>query len=423
MKPLFHDRDGLIRHSFLLLAANYVPSMANMLFQMLVGRMLADKAEYGALATMLGIAVIASIPLEALRVAVAHFSAIMVQEGRREEIWGAVRRISLRFLVPAALFAACSLAFAGRFAAFFNLSSSLPVVLIGFVVAGSLFIPIMAGALQGIQAFVWMSIGIHSFAVIRLLAGAVIMCFLSATAVGGLAGHLLGIVFAIAIGFGGLRWVLGPSNRCAARVPGFRLYLIRSLFMLVFFAFLMNADILIIKHYFAGEMAGGYARVATIARIIVFMPMPVAVALFPKVVSEGGSDSGNSSLLFKAMSLTALIIAAVGAGCCVVPQIPLGILFKDWAPAPETVLMLRQVTCAMSPLGLVYLLVNYELAQKRFATAWVLGPCAAMYLLGGFLWHAQPGHVIAVLAGVSVSCLAGMAGVMALMRRSRACWR
>ena len=422
MKSLCNDRDGLIRHSVLLLATNYVPSVANMLFQMLVGRMLADKAEYGVLATMLGIAVIASIPMEALRVAVAHFSAIMIQEGRRDEILGAVRRLALRFLGLAAIWVAFALAFRGWAAAFFNLSSSLPVVLIVFVVAGTLFIPIMAGALQGIQSFVWLSVGIHSLAVTRLATAAVILIFLSATASGGLAGHLFGILCSVAIGFGGLRHVLGPSKRKAGRIPGFRLYLIRSLFMLVFFAFLMNADILMIKHYFAEETAGGYARVATIARIIIFMPMPIAMAMFPKVVSTGGADFGSRHILIKAMAMTLLIIAGVGAGCCLLPQIPMGILFGVWAPSGETVLLLRQVTLAMSPLGLVYLLVNYELAQKRFATMWVLGPCAAMYMAGVFFHHGEPRHVLAVLAVVSVASLAGMSGIM-VWRRKRACLR
>ena len=249
MKSLCNDRDGLIRHSVLLLATNYVPSVANMLFQMLVGRMLADKAEYGVLATMLGIAVIASIPMEALRVAVAHFSAIMIQEGRRDEILGAVRRLALRFLGLAAIWVAFALAFRGWAAAFFNLSSSLPVVLIVFVVAGTLFIPIMAGALQGIQSFVWLSVGIHSLAVTRLAAAAVILIFLSATASGGLAGHLLGCL-RNRHRFGGLRG-FGPSNGVP---PGSGLspVLDSFLFMLVF-RFLMNADILIIKHYFAGR--------------------------------------------------------------------------------------------------------------------------------------------------------------------------
>lgn len=421
MKKICHDRDGLIRHSILLLAASYVPAFANLLFQMLLGRRLVDKAEYGALASMLGIAVIASIPLEALRVAVAHFSARMIQEGRREEIWGAVRRIALRFLVLAAVCVACAFAFGDWAAEFFRLSSRTPIILIGFVVAGTLFTPIMAGALQGIQAFIWMSIGLHSFAVIRLVAGAIILIFISATAVGGLVGQLLGIVFAIAIGFIGLRRVLGPSNAKAIRVQGFRLYLIRALFMLIFFALLMNADILFIKHYFQEEQAGGYARVATIARIIVFMPMPVAFALFPKVVSDGVADAGNRFLLFKAMAMSVLIIGVVGLGCCIMPRIPLGILFKDWTPAAETVRMLRQVTGAMSPLGLVYLLVNYELAQKRFVTAWVLAPCAIMYMIGVVLWHSEPQQVLAVLACVSISCLAGMIAVMSLKRRPTAC--
>ena len=125
-------------------------------------------------------------------------------------------------------------------------------------------------------------------------------------------------------------------------------------------------------------MAGGCARVATIANNS-FHAHAGCPGLVPKVVSRAPIRETAASV--QGHGVDGMIVAAVGAGCCVAPQIPLGILFQD-GPRPETALMLRQVTCAMSP-GLVYLLVNYELAQA-FCHGMVLGParpctCSAVF--------------------------------------------
>ena len=85
------------------------------------------------------------------------------------------------------------------------------------------------------------------------------------------------------LGFGLLRGV-GPAGRGLHGTAG---YLGRSFAMLMAFSLLMMMDVLLVKHYVPGE-AESFARAATVARAIIFLPMPIALAMFPKVVSRGG---------------------------------------------------------------------------------------------------------------------------------------
>jgi hypothetical protein len=59
----------------------------------------------------------------------------------------------------------------------------------------------------------------------------------------------------------------------------------------------------------------------------------------------------------------------------------------------------------MAPLGITFLLLNYELAQRRFGPAWPLVGCAILYAAGVHRWHGHVLHVAWVLGGVSLLSL------------------
>ena len=66
--------EGLLRHSFLLMAATQVANVSNLLFQMVMGRALTE-VQYGVLSSMLGVVLVVATPMEAVRTAFAHFAA------------------------------------------------------------------------------------------------------------------------------------------------------------------------------------------------------------------------------------------------------------------------------------------------------------------------------------------------------------
>ena len=81
------------------------------------------------------------------------------------------------------------------------------------------------------------------------------------------------------------------------------------------------------------------------------------------------------------------------------------VLFGMGAPDAEQVFLVRAVVLAMSPLGLAYILMNFELAQHRFAMVPGALLIAVAYIAGVALFHDTPRQVIAVLACVSTAFL------------------
>ncbi len=146
--------------------------------------------------------------------------------------------------------------------------------------------------------------------------------------------------------------------------------------------------------------------------------MPIAGALFPKIVSNGAMSDQHGKLLGKALCYTALIIVPGILFCTVFPQVPLGILYHDWEPTAAMARLVRVTIWAMTPLSMAFIIMNFELAQNRFRIAVPLILCVAGYLAGVSIWHASVLQVVTVLAIVSV--LALLALVKSLPRQNAA---
>ena len=228
--------------------------------------------------------------------------------------------------------------------------------------------------------------------------------------------HWAGVFAAVSAAVAAAAW----GGRAGARPQETYRYLGASLVCLAGYAMLMNLDTLLAKHYFGAEAAGVFAKAATIARTAVFLPVPIATALFPKVTSTGELTDASWGLLGRALAFAGLLIAATAGVCLAFPQLPWTILYRAW-PAADAALaaqLTRAMVLAMSPLALAYLLLNFEMAQRRFAWCYGLVPCGAAYVVGVARFHAHPAQIAVVVGALNCVAVALLlASVFAQRRR------
>jgi hypothetical protein len=84
---------------------------------------------------------------------------------------------------------------------------------------------------------------------------------------------------------------------------------------------------------------------------------------------------------------------------------PIWWVFTGEAPDATTLTLARWLIWAMAPLGLTFLLVNFEIAQRRFKAPLLLLLLAVAYVTGVYIWHSALQQVLAVLTSVSVLAL------------------
>jgi O-antigen/teichoic acid export membrane protein len=360
--------------------------------------------EYGILASMLSLILIAGTPLEALRTAVAHQAALLTRAGESSAIPAFLMQWARRLAVVGVALLLMGYGSAHYLRDLFQLPTSAPVLLAVWIMATGLFMPLFIGALQGVQSFRWFAVHGQVWGVTRLVMAVLFISVMGATAMAGLWAQGMGVLASIGVGIFALSISLKAHREPVIRPFEGGRYFLLSLLVLSGFAVIMNADVALVKRFFPPDEAGVFARAATIARSIVFLPLPVAAAMFPKVVSQGLTSAADRVILFKAIGFTAGLIVSAGIACSLAMR-PIWWVFTGEAPDATTLTLARWLIWAMAPLGLTFLLVHFEIAQRRFKAPLLLILLAVAYVTGVYIWHSALQQVLAVLTSVSVLAL------------------
>ena len=402
------------------MAGTLAGAACNAGFHMAVGRTLPN-AEYGSLVAMLGIVLAIGTPMLALQNTLAHFTSKLAGAGRRSEVAGLFLHWVWRFAAVSAAITAGAFVFRAPLAAFWGGVDPRLIVATFAVLAASLWMNLFYGLLQGLQSFVWLAWAPQAWGATRLALGWGLTACFSATALAAVGAQGAGVLAVLGLclwAVPGLRLPRGEA--AAARPRGTYRYLGSALVCLAGYAMLMNLDTALAKHYFDAETAGLFAKAATIASTAVFLPVPIATVLFPKVTSEGQLTDGSWGLLGRALAFAGVLIAAVAGACLLFPQVPWTILYGRWPAegAAAAAALTRAMVLAMSPLALAYLLLNFEMAQQRFFWCYGLVPCGFAYVGAVARFHAHPLQIAAVLGAVNLAA-AGLllAGVVRQRRR------
>lgn len=394
----------LVRHGLLLVVLTGIANVANVVFHMVMGRSLTGD-EYGILAALLNLMLVLSTPLDALRNAMAHFAARAHRAEDPALARAIARRWSFRIAALAIPAGAAMWAVRGMLADFFHLTSPGPIAVVAIFLPAFMLLPVLAGILQGMQCFWWFGAAVHGVNVLRLILGWGLVLAVAATAFYAVLAQGIAMLMGVVTAAAAVWWITREARGRVQATRGIGPYFLKAMLMLAGYGVLMNSDVMLVRH-FHPESAGEFAWAATIGRSVVFLPMPIAMAMFPKVISAGGMSRSSRITVLKALGMVAGMIGFGVSISLIWPWLPLRILYGIKDPSENLQHLVRMVMLAMSPLGVSYLLLNFEMAQHRFRTVpWLLG-LAAAYLGGVWFWHQSVLSIVAVLASVSVASAA-----------------
>jgi O-antigen/teichoic acid export membrane protein len=266
---------------------------------------------------------------------------------------------------------------------------TLPAVLV------SLWMPLFSGVLQGRQDFFWLGWLTIIGGAARMAVAAIVVFAFRPNANGLMVGVLAGIGVSAVIGIWRTRdlWSKQPEPFDVKASLGKMIPL-----MLGFAAsqFMFSSDTLFAKSFFSGEAMKPYAAAGTLSRALLWLVMPLAAVMFPKLVhSHAKSEKSN---LFGIVVIGTGVLTACGAVCLrLVGPIVIRIVYKS-SDVSATVALLPWYAGAMIPLGLANVLVNDLLARSRFG---VVLPMVLLAVLYGFtlvfMLHRFPGRLEVVL--------------------------
>ncbi|MEO1086267.1 MAG: hypothetical protein AAFY88_18685 [Acidobacteriota bacterium] len=366
------DRARFAADGALLVVANGLAGLLFLAVHIVLGRSM-DGVDYAALVSLIGLLNVLSVGSNALQVAMARFTAgVQATDAAHFS-----RRVLVRVatVTPAALLLWLGASFGLR--GLLEAPSVLALWLLGLVASLQLFTPLAQGLLQGQRLFGWLAAAALGGAGARLgAAGVVAACGgrVSAALLAFVAGALVSLALCV--------WPLrrrlastamdatspidmGAVDRYALSVAGGQLLLFT----------LMNADLILAQRLLDGDDLAAYGKAAMLARALIFLPLPVVLAMFPRAVV-----SARLRLLGAPLAFVAAVAVLSAALISLDPALPLTWIYGPdlEAAAPE---LARRYVWAAIPLVLLEVLIPYLWARDRPRTVLVLAAPAAGLLV------------------------------------------
>ncbi|MCH9651257.1 MAG: oligosaccharide flippase family protein [Deltaproteobacteria bacterium] len=266
--------------------------------------------------------------------------------------------------------------------------------LVGFLAFLGLFSPIFHGALTGEQKFGWLVGSSLSGALLRALF-ALLVVALWATVEGALTAIAASSLVAL-----GVAW--WPFRKAALETGGKPPWSAKEILhyagpVLIgqgALYVLLNADLILAPRYFAGTDLAAYSKGAMLSRAILFLPLPIATAMFPRAVT-----SARARILLAPLAFAAVSSLAAATMVSLFPQLPLKLMYGVSGTAYQEVA--RTYVWAAAPLTLTVLASHYLWARHRPGAVLWLVPVVAGYV--GYLTLLQPSptELAVTLGGVA----------------------
>ncbi|MFC1467903.1 hypothetical protein ACFLQY_04360 [Verrucomicrobiota bacterium] len=411
----FFNPGDLLKDSSVLLIGMGCVHISNLLFQMVMGRCLPED-EYAKLISLLGMLSILTIPLGVVSSTINRYSSLLILQGHQGDVAKLVRIWSVRMLVSGLFVALIFVSFSRHIAVFLHLDERAPVWLFAAIVVGLFCRPVFDGALMGMQRFKCYSVASVLGWGTRLVAGSLLVLFVSTYSGWGLLAHGLGFYVAVLVGAVSLMLFFRKHEVSCKALPRVHTYMAGSFSVLLGFSVLMTADVVLVKHLFDQDSAV-FSYAANIGRLVIFVPQAFIAAMFPKVVAERSVSRSQLQIFGKTLVATLLMTVCSAVLFMFMARLGVFILYGISEPCAALLLWSRLLAFVMVPVALLSVICRFLLAQNRFKFALVV-PCAALvYVVSVLLWANGPFMTLVFLGIISVVTLLTM-GVMLWLHRA-----
>jgi O-antigen/teichoic acid export membrane protein len=380
-------------------------SATNYASNVVFGRLL-PPASFGDLTALLALVVVVTVPAGAAQTIVAERIACLKAEGNEERVRYLIRHGLSHLAVLSLLSGVVAAAAIPLIDSVFDLQAVGAAIAVVPLLVVSMFIPFAWGLLQGFDRFIALGMLFFGAALSRIVFGAP-WAAAGGGAGGALAGQTIGNALAVAVTLWLIRdHMIGRGTGAASsglrRRPDSRT--LAAGWAFVAFALLSNLDVVLAKVFLSPDESGEYAALATIGRIVIFLPAAVAVVMVPNVARARREQGTAGGVLRKATFVVLGTTLLAAAPIIAFPDLVVDTMFGDkYAGAAGGV---RAIAVAGIGLALLYLVVVYTVAIQDRRWVSVLTAAVAVQIVAISAMHQSPTTVATVQAAVVFLALA-----------------
>lgn len=353
-----------------------------------------SEAEYGTVVKMFAVTII--IPMIPIQSVFARETAAAMALGQSRSVVGLIRKSMAAILALWFVALAIMLWFQADILTQWKVADPAALWFLSLTVLGIMMMPLFFGALQGAQNFLWLGGTMMVNGATRLLLAALAVFLIVKSAAGVMAGVTVSVVITLGMAMWHSRsqWT-GPSApfQWRALLPK----MIPALIGFTACQFIFSADTIYVGVFFSAEDTGFYAAAGTLSRALIWLVLPLATVMFPKLV-HSAARSEKSNLLGLTLISTAALAIVGAMGLVLLGPWVIKLVYK-----PSYVEVVTEIlpwyAGAMIPLSVANVLVNNLLAKSDLRVVPWLAVIAVGYAVSLNLWHPSLKAVLQMLGG------------------------
>ncbi len=298
---MINFKNKLIKGSLILLFLVGIFNVLNFLYHLLMARIMSIE-DFGLLKRVFAFMYIGAIFMESIQTVVVKYSSKSNQE------YGKLKNIFMRttkgIVKPAIIITGLFLGVSLFISPLLNIPYSL-LFITSLFIAGSMFVPITRGILQGQQRFSALGISMLCEAILKIGVSFLLVYF-GWGVFGAIGGVVISLILTFWISLIFIKKVLQSKSEFA-ELGGIKTYS-RPVFLITLVLILfLNIDVLLAGYFFDDFEAGIYAIASTIALIIFIGIQPINKVLFPITANESAEKKLSKQNFVRAITIVTLI--------------------------------------------------------------------------------------------------------------------
>lgn len=386
-------------------------------YQFVMARLLRPD-EFALLTQLFGVLVIEAISTQVIQAATAKLTAQYRARDDDEALHDFVSRWLRRIVLLAAPLSLLVALLAVPLSGVTGIPA-LAAALLGVTLGLAALLTFTLGLLQGLRRFYWLGADLVAQSFTRLLAGTILV-LLGAGVNGAFVGATLALAAGAAISFVPLRGLLRSARAAVHEVAlagqETRFFLTAAIVLLAY-AGLINADVVLAPLLLGPVEAGAYAGTVTVAKVILFAPIAVGFILLEATARqhERGADTDRALLL--ALAFVLVTSGAVALAYIVAPEFFVGLVVGGQYPAAARLLPLYAVAALSN--ALLNIWISYFVGRGQTSIGAVLAAGLAIEIALLAFVGRDAGSMVRIVTAIALTMQLVAIGAFLLGRLGR----
>lgn len=389
-------------------------NLFNLLYHFFMVRHLAP-ADYGQLNALMALFMLITVPANTVQTTITRFVSVFQAKSQHRQTRDFLKHFLL-VMVAVALFFFLAIALGSSLlSSFLQISSRGIILLTGVILFFAMIAPIPWGGLQGLQKFGLLAFNLILNGGLKLLVGILLVAggwgVLGAMGSIAIAYFVTTFLSLILMGFSMRKEgeeahpqahpILDDSSSLS---EAYRYFFPVGMTLLCFMI-LTQIDLILVKHLFTPMEAGYYSIAQMVGKMILFLPLPVVMVMFPKVSLLDAQKKETFPVLIRSLMV---------AGAFCVMGILISHLFPDRITQmltgkvyPECGPLIRVFSINMTFFSLNFILLYYHLATRRNIFLYPLSLLTVIQVGAIALFHETMIQILFIV-GLLAFCLLGI---------------